>query len=690
MKKVLILLLVCLSVLSSKANNAVDTVIYPFGENPGYYGSQWTDEQIYALMYSAGARTDRPVLALQQYLQFGISTFVNRFKYSYTTLGMRHRCFTFRIGNDLGPYTGQSTATTAGGNQSYLPASLYVNPFNIDSSINPANLWAKFVGDVYDSVGQYFDYFEAYNEPDLNSDYYDSQIDSSGGNFSGWATYQPTPDQMINVYDSLKNMVQLQKITWQVIHHKSAGRAQVCTGGISLRYWWRQFLKLGGGQWVDNISMHMYPYYGWTYYTSLSPDGPGNARFSDMLLQVADSIYAGIQTISTQNGLSANMKHMITEVNTPEWNYDNYPSGSGSQNKRVGNGHIQRNFNMKGVADYWRKGFYPIIFFQTGESADSGVVSPTEFDAEGLFKNLTTASPGATTLTQSGVAMTTMQKLLGNYKLDVVQPTFIPQIDGVRFDSSGFKILMIWAKTNVDLSEVPSATQTYNLGTTVYKKYIWDGSSPGNVTGTITLTGDPFFLVQQPSGVVANAGSNQTITPPTSSVSLSGSSSIGATSYAWTQLSGPNTATLSAPTSVNTTASGLIPGTYVFQLSINSGASTATVSILVNAVSNAGANQTITLPTSSVTVNGSGSLGASSYAWSQVSGPNTAIITTPTTVSTTITGLIAGTYVFQLAINGGYSTSTMTVTVNSATPGSCNCVAVNKSSRYGLTFVNAH
>ena len=64
---------------------------------------------------------------------------------------------------------------------------------------------------------------------------------------------------------------------------------------------------------------------------------------------------------------------------------------------------------------------------------------------------------------------------------------------------------------------------------------------------------------------------------------------------------------------------------------------------------NAGANQTITLPTSTVTLNGSGSTGTiTSYAWTLVSGPNTPTITTPTTVSTTVTGLIQGTYVFQL------------------------------------------
>ena len=81
-------------------------------------------------------------------------------------------------------------------------------------------------------------------------------------------------------------------------------------------------------------------------------------------------------------------------------------------------------------------------------------------------------------------------------------------------------------------------------------------------------------------------------------------------------------------------------------------------------VANAGSNQTITLPTSSANLNGSGSTGTiSSYLWTQVSGPNTSIINSPSAVSTTVSGLIQGTYVFKLSLNGGASTSQVSITV---------------------------
>jgi hypothetical protein len=183
---------------------------------------------------------------------------------------------------------------------------------------------------------------------------------------------------------------------------------------------------------------------------------------------------------------------------------------------------------------------------------------------------------------------------------------------------------------------------------------------------------DPVF--NNSTTITANAGTNQTITLPLSTVTLNGSASTGAiTSYAWTVVSGPNTPTITTPSSVSTTVTGLIQGSYVFKLSVNGGVSTAQVTVLVNPIppptANAGPKQTITLPTSTVTLDGSGSTGTiSSYSWSFISGPNTPSITTPTTVQTTVTGLIQGTYIFQLALNGAVSTARDTVIVNAAAP----------------------
>jgi hypothetical protein len=86
-------------------------------------------------------------------------------------------------------------------------------------------------------------------------------------------------------------------------------------------------------------------------------------------------------------------------------------------------------------------------------------------------------------------------------------------------------------------------------------------------------------------------------------------------------------------------------------------------STLNNIVANAGNDQTIILPVASASLDGSGSVNATSYTWTQVSGPNTAAITTPVNVTTTATGLIRGIYIFDLTVNGGASSAQVAVTV---------------------------
>lgn len=87
----------------------------------------------------------------------------------------------------------------------------------------------------------------------------------------------------------------------------------------------------------------------------------------------------------------------------------------------------------------------------------------------------------------------------------------------------------------------------------------------------------------------------------------------------------------------------------------------------------AGTDQTITLPTSQVTVNGSSSSDPDgtidTYLWTKISGPATFTITNPNNASTTITGLVQGTYVFRLTVtdnDAATDTDDIQVVVNAA------------------------
>jgi hypothetical protein len=87
----------------------------------------------------------------------------------------------------------------------------------------------------------------------------------------------------------------------------------------------------------------------------------------------------------------------------------------------------------------------------------------------------------------------------------------------------------------------------------------------------------------------------------------------------------------------------------------------------------AGVDQTITLPTAAVTLNGIGTPSSgnsiTSYFWEKLTGPATYTITSNSSASTTVTGLVEGTYTFRLTVTQSdeqTATSTMSVTVNAA------------------------
>lgn len=79
----------------------------------------------------------------------------------------------------------------------------------------------------------------------------------------------------------------------------------------------------------------------------------------------------------------------------------------------------------------------------------------------------------------------------------------------------------------------------------------------------------------------------------------------------------------------------------------------------------AGNDQTVSLPTNTVTLDGGLSLNAGTYVWTQQSGPS-ATINTESMASTTVTLTTAGTYVFNLRVSNGINVSNdqITVTVN--------------------------
>lgn len=264
----------------------------------------------------------------------------------------------------------------------------------------------------------------------------------------------------------------------------------------------------------------------------------------------------------------------------------------------------------------------------------------------------------------------------------LILPASSVTLNGSATDSDGSIVSYSWTKVSggaVTMSASSSASCTMSglvAGIYTFRLTVTDNDGA-------TDSDDVVVTVKTNTAPVANAGADTSIQLPTSSVALKGfgTDSDGTISkYAWTQIAGASTATLSSPSSASCTMGGLITaGSYAFRLTVtDNGGATAYDDVNVNVLAaanvapkaNAGADKLITLPTSSVTLSGAGSDTdgtIAKYAWSKISG---AAVTfgSPSSASTTVSGLTAGSYVFRLTVTdnaGATGYDDVAVVVNS-------------------------
>lgn len=267
-------------------------------------------------------------------------------------------------------------------------------------------------------------------------------------------------------------------------------------------------------------------------------------------------------------------------------------------------------------------------------------------------------------------------------------PTSSTTLTGSGTDSDGTIASYAWVKisgpsggTIVSPSSASTTINSLQAGTYTYQLTVTDddGATNTDLVDIIVNAAPPANIAP-----VSNAGANIVITLPTNSTSLSGSgtdSDGSIVGYLWTKISGPSGGDIGTPTSASTSINSLLEGTYVYQLRVtddDGAVGTDQVQVIVNPAPNvapiadAGANITITLPTSSTTLSGSGSDVDGtivSYGWTKISGPSGGTITSPSTATTTITSMVAGTYVYQLTVtddDGATHTDQIQVIVNPA------------------------
>ena len=186
---------------------------------------------------------------------------------------------------------------------------------------------------------------------------------------------------------------------------------------------------------------------------------------------------------------------------------------------------------------------------------------------------------------------------------------------------------------------------------------------------------------------VAVAGKDQSIVLPQDSAFLDGSKSFdnngSITSYKWTKLSGPANNSIVSPSAKTTWIKKLTEGKYVFELSVINNyklTATDTLTIYVDKTkiarppdAQAGLDQTIQLPTNSVTLDGSASSDPdndiSDYLWTRIKGTGNPTYTSPANAVTDVTKLTAGLHLFELRVTdatGLIDRDTVLVKVNEA------------------------
>ncbi len=209
--------------------------------------------------------------------------------------------------------------------------------------------------------------------------------------------------------------------------------------------------------------------------------------------------------------------------------------------------------------------------------------------------------------------------------------------------------------TIVDPNDPNTVITNIPVGTNCFQWTIDNGGCGAGTTFDVICI--DVFPINQPS---ADAGPDQDMCTPQNTTNFEGNLPILPATGLWTQISGPNTATITNPTLHNSEVGDLNIGCYEFVWTVNNGVcsnpiTTDTVTICVfNSgfpPSNAGIDQELCSPANSTVMDADGAISPGEGTWIQISGPTIAGISDVNDSLATITGLQIGVYVFQWSLN---------------------------------------
>ena len=188
---------------------------------------------------------------------------------------------------------------------------------------------------------------------------------------------------------------------------------------------------------------------------------------------------------------------------------------------------------------------------------------------------------------------------------------------------------------------------------------------------------------------IAVAGNDTLLILPTDSLVLNGANSFDTDGqiivWNWRIISGPAVIIIQNPSVAVSAANNFIEGIFHFELSVTDDDGVTakdTVRVTVDdtainrpPIARAGNDISISLPTHTVSLDGSGSSdpdnNISGFLWSKIEGPSSFSFNNNSSVQTEVSNLLQGVYQFELKVTdvgGLYSTDTVQVTVQVAIP----------------------
>jgi hypothetical protein len=518
MRKATTTLIIILITISSFAQTANDlssylpyTGKYGYGLNPGWYGYNWSTQNIIDLgNKNLGGHSFRMQIYDNYMHWYGDSSLLKDYKH-LQSIGADETAVMIGGVSDQNYWNPFNQTDTWIGNV-YQAGKMFkgmYEPIWINGEVNPANTFAVYVKKVVDIYGPYIKFYEVWNEPDFTYGDGGWLGDTDPPNINSWFYRDPTPEELVNVRAPAEYYIRLLRISWEVIK-KYQPTAYVCTGGIGNRSFLSVLLRktdnpnggtvtvdypFKGGAYFDVLSFHTYPEFllrNWAKQGEpASADGFYYYRHSDSAIAKHLMIKNRMDALLRSDGYNGVNKPVKQFICT-ETGFSRIMSGTD-----LGGNEVQKNYIIKAHIKTQMDGqIKQTYWYATGDGGES--YSPSDHWANfGCHYYFGDKQPGSATPSDQGIAVKTLSDLLYGSTYDPVKTASLKLssiVDGGAFKkANGSYIYVLWAKTSTDLSE--NATASVSLPACIRKEWNYSVTgSTSSASGSVALSGTPSFF----------------------------------------------------------------------------------------------------------------------------------------------------------------------------------------------------